>query len=300
MDGYVLRRKDLNTFLTFLMDRGNVSAPVAAGEGSFAFRQLSSPEEVVLDYLPLSSRPKSIFFPSMRFLVNTTKAVERLFRRSRSWRSVSCLQYIPVILPGYNVSMPLSAYVPGISIFCSAKEDIILIGYECNHYCDSAASCALMGNHLPAGGCDLMFSDLGEIFYITVYTETGCGLIADSGLFRKAGAADAQALQDLRKRKEEIFHPEVAVDRDAIPDLFSGGFDSPVWEELGRRCLSCGNCTNVCPTCYCFDVQDRLDLNLTTGRRVRVWDSCQHEPFARVAGGVSFRSGRDDRKRHRF
>ena len=74
----------------------------------------------------------------------------------------------------------------------------------------------------------------------------------------------------------------------------------PVWDDLGNRCLSCGNCTNVCPTCYCFDVYDEPNLDLKTGKRIRVWDSCQNQPFARVAGGENFREHRRDRKRHRF
>ena len=67
-----------------------------------------------------------------------------------------------------------------------------------------------------------------------------------------------------------------------------------------EKCLSCGNCTNVCPTCYCFDVRDEPELDLSKGRRIRVWDSCQHESFAKVAGGESFRKQRSERQRHRF
>jgi Fe-S oxidoreductase len=59
-------------------------------------------------------------------------------------------------------------------------------------------------------------------------------------------------------------------------------------------------CTKVCPTCYCFDVNDEVDLKLQKGKRVRVWDSCQIEKFAVVAGGHNFRTRRALRQRHRF
>ncbi|PIQ88498.1 MAG: hypothetical protein COV72_08020 [Candidatus Omnitrophica bacterium CG11_big_fil_rev_8_21_14_0_20_42_13] len=69
---------------------------------------------------------------------------------------------------------------------------------------------------------------------------------------------------------------------------------------MGKRCVGCGNCTAVCPTCYCFDVLDELDFNLNDGLRYRIWNSCQMDDFARVSGGEDFRPGRDARQRHRY
>jgi formate hydrogenlyase subunit 6/NADH:ubiquinone oxidoreductase subunit I len=75
---------------------------------------------------------------------------------------------------------------------------------------------------------------------------------------------------------------------------------SPLWAELGERCLACAACTQVCPTCFCFDVRDEVELDLRRGRRVRAWDSCQLDEFATVAGGHDFRKSRGLRLRHRF
>ena len=57
-----------------------------------------------------------------------------------------------------------------------------------------------------------------------------------------------------------------------------------MWEDVGKRCVACGNCTAVCPTCYCFDVLDDMDLSLNEGLRYRIWNSCQMDDFAQVAG----------------
>ena len=65
-----------------------------------------------------------------------------------------------------------------------------------------------------------------------------------------------------------------------LPSLLSTSYDSKLWEELGDRCLACGMCTNVCPTCYCFNVADEVDFTLSAGTRFRVWDSCQLDKFA--------------------
>lgn len=87
----------------------------------------------------------------------------------------------------------------------------------------------------------------------------------------------------------------------ALPGIFEKSFHHEIWSKAADKCLSCGNCTNVCPTCYCFDVIDETELDITKGKkRIRVWDSCQNESFALVAGGENFREERSERLRHRF
>jgi ferredoxin len=61
--------------------------------------------------------------------------------------------------------------------------------------------------------------------------------------------------------------------------------DSPAWDEVADRCLSCGNCTSVCPTCFCTSVRDHTDLATGTAERWRVWDSCFSTDHSYVHGG---------------
>jgi ferredoxin len=102
------------------------------------------------------------------------------------------------------------------------------------------------------------------------------------------------------KEKWPRFPLRLDFDVTELPSLLSVSYESKLWDELGERCLACGMCTNVCPTCYCFNVADEIDLTLNAGRRVRMWDSCQLDKFATVAGGHDFRSSRARRQRHRF
>ena len=179
------------------------------------------------------------------------------------------------------------------------KDKIFLIGMECNDYCDENASCALVNSHMPSGGYDLFFTDLGDRFIIHVNTQKAEDLVEGMGL-AKASPADTEALEKVREHKRSAFKNEVNVDPRKLPEIFAKGEKSKVWEDVGRRCVSCGNCTNVCPSCYCFDMADTINLDMKTGSRNRTWDSCQVETFAAVAGGENFREERSDRQRHRF
>jgi sulfhydrogenase subunit beta (sulfur reductase) len=57
-----------------------------------------------------------------------------------------------------------------------------------------------------------------------------------------------------------------------------------IWDELGARCIECGKCTIVCPTCFCFRIDDQAELKNNSGARTRCWDSCYFQEFSEVSG----------------
>jgi sulfhydrogenase subunit beta (sulfur reductase) len=184
--------------------------------------------------------------------------------------------------------------------YLTRKGAINIIGLECNEYCDEHASCSLVNAHFPNGGYDLFFTDLGNYFIVHVNTMAGDRIIESTRSFEKAGGPHLLELEKMRERKRTLFKNEAPIERRHIPELFERSFRSRVWKDIEDRCLACGNCTNVCPTCYCFDIRDNIELDLKRGTRSRVWYSCQLEPFAKVAGGANFRKERSARQRHRY
>jgi formate hydrogenlyase subunit 6/NADH:ubiquinone oxidoreductase subunit I len=68
---------------------------------------------------------------------------------------------------------------------------------------------------------------------------------------------------------------------------------------VAEKCVGCGTCNLVCPTCYCFDVEDEVDVSLEGGSRHRHWDGCMLREFSAVAGGEVFRKNLAARQRHR-
>jgi ferredoxin len=102
---------------------------------------------------------------------------------------------------------------------------------------------------------------------------------------------DAQKLQN---RQQLNCRPQ------DLPALLADAYSHPLWQQKADACFSCGSCVMVCPSCYCFDVQDDLDWDLAGGTRQRQWDGCLLCEFALVAGGHNFRKHRAERYRHRF
>jgi len=85
--------------------------------------------------------------------------------------------------------------------------------------------------------------------------------------------------------KEEGLDPMMVKYRDALRKTYK----KEIWEEdIGARCIECGKCTLVCPTCFCFDIKDQPDLVGEGGTRKRTWGACFYNDFSEVGGGHKF------------
>jgi sulfhydrogenase subunit beta (sulfur reductase) len=76
------------------------------------------------------------------------------------------------------------------------------------------------------------------------------------------------------------------LDTTGLKELLYASADSAVWDEVANRCLACGNCTAVCPTCFCTDVEDVTDLAGDVSGRTRIWDSCFDAEYSWIHGGT--------------
>jgi sulfhydrogenase subunit beta (sulfur reductase) len=300
MQYWILKKEKFNDFISRLSQMQKLVAPVSRGFNNFAFEEVSSAAEISLIYIPTILPLKKFFMPQRETLLK--------FKTFKGANAEAVIEYEPMTIFGAHtcdlagiqcLNMVFSER-PKDYNYLTRKNKITLIGLECNDYCDEYASCHLVNASFPAGGYDLFFTDLGDYFIVHVNTQTGDDIVDATGFFEKADGSHMNDLERLREHKRKVFNNEVPIEGKNIPALFDRSFRAPVWKDLNERCLACGNCTNVCPSCYCFDIRDELDLSLKRGVRYRVWDSCQLEPFAKVAGGINFRKERSARQRHRY
>lgn len=120
-------------------------------------------------------------------------------------------------------------------------------------------------------------------FVVEVASDRGTDLMDEVGA--EPAAAEDVASAD-RVAVDAAERMGRRLDTGGLKELLYAAADSPVWDDVATRCLACGNCTAVCPTCFCTDVEDVTDLTGDVAARTRVWDSCFDADYSWIHGGT--------------
>jgi formate hydrogenlyase subunit 6/NADH:ubiquinone oxidoreductase subunit I len=171
-------------------------------------------------------------------------------------------------------------------IYRARREAALIIVVQCGragHTC----FCASMGTGPHAkSGFDLALTEVIEGGRHTFVVEPGSprGIELLGALpHRPAGETETNAVAAAASRAKEQMGRKL--DTRGLPELMSHSHENPRWEDVAKRCLTCANCTQVCPTCFCTSVEDHLGLGGASAERVRRWDSCFTLDFSYVHGG---------------
>ncbi|HSQ48286.1 MAG TPA: 4Fe-4S dicluster domain-containing protein [Candidatus Deferrimicrobiaceae bacterium] len=298
----IVLKEDFKNFVNALIADNSWNVIGVKSKGNkFAFGPLESSDELRLDYDVTLLPPKKYFFPQRETLFT--------YNLAGGISAKSAEELKPMIIIGVH-PYDIVALLHMDEIFRETKSDpyyfkkrdsSIIIGVNIQNMSKYNFSSA-MGCETIDYGYDLMLTDLGSRYALTVGSQKGGELLAKYGL--NLSAALARDIQAVGQKKREImaksqqkfnFAPEL------IPELLKESYSrSGFWEKHSETCLACGSCVLVCPTCYCFDVKDNPDLSLETGERIRTWDGCLLEDFAKIASGENFRATRPTRYRHRY
>jgi sulfhydrogenase subunit beta (sulfur reductase) len=156
-----------------------------------------------------------------------------------------------------------------------------------------------MGSEYAKEGFDLYLTKLKDKYFVRVGTARGDGLLYKYTKVRDAEAGDFKEydkyMEDYRKKFK------LDVDIKSFYDNFELVYnDEKFWKRVAKDCYSCGSCNLVCPTCFCFNVRDDMELNLKNGNKIREWDSCMVPEYGLVAGGHNFRPDKENRLKQRY
>ncbi len=305
MSLYILSKEKLPEFVKALQASFRVVGPVTTETG-YAFDDITDPAQLTLDYTTTILPPKKYFLPQREVLCTfhgeENKQGNRHFEVRPVYQDVQPTVVFGVHTCDMNgIMLYDKVFAEGFKDehYQERREQLYIIGIECLHPCDDASFCKDMGTLTAPPIYDLHMTDMGEHYMVDSGTEKGERLLLDHVYVQMARKEDIQKLGQVLSAKWPHFRMRLKVSKDQTPSLLTLGYKAKLWEELGDRCLACGSCTNVCPTCFCFDVQDSMDITMQDGERTRVWDSCQLREFALVAGGHNFRKEKAARVRHR-
>lgn len=169
------------------------------------------------------------------------------------------------------------------------REKTIVFSLACNSP-KATCFCESMGidrAHAERTVADVQIYDLGDTYGLEAVSEKG-----------KACLEGLHGLTEGAAKLPEQKPQAISFDAAGLPEKLKGMFEHPIWDEYGFKCLNCGTCTYICPTCHCFDINNKM--RGTTGLKLRTWDSCMFGEYTLMAGGHQPRPDKKSRVRNRF
>jgi sulfhydrogenase subunit beta (sulfur reductase) len=276
---------------------GDADPPRAGGQ--IVFAEIRRARELELDYGSTTLPPKKYLLPQREPLFHFEDN-GRLLEPQLDDRPAVILGVHTCDLHAILMLDQVFGKEPADQHYLARRASTTIVSVECLEACSPNAFCKDMGTWITPEEFDLHLTDLGDVYAVETGSARGTDLLRDAAAVRPATEADYRRLNRAMSAKWSRFPYRLEVDSSGLPSLMAISYRSQLWEDIGQKCLGCGSCTMVCPTCQCFDVTDEVNFDMTSGWRARVWDSCQFAHFATVAGGHDFRASRAARLRHRF
>jgi sulfhydrogenase subunit beta (sulfur reductase) len=295
-------KKEWTRALDGLKDAYKIFVPVKDGD-FHSFACLNGGNEPDFDYQNSRLSPKSVVYPQS----------ERMFEYSlgKDAPDANILKetskdYSPRALVGIRPCDAHAFQIVKINFdnpeyrdpwWVQRFESTLFVGLGCNEPCSACFCASVGGGPFNEKGLDVLLYDLGENFLAKAITDKGGEFLEKTAGGTPAKAAVVKDAENLKAIADKKISSTVATNKlkeKVVTELFN----APFWEDVAFSCLNCGVCTYLCPTCWCFDIQDEVMGN--QGDRIRNWDSCMFPLFTFHGSGHNPRDKKFQRVRQRF
>ncbi len=166
------------------------------------------------------------------------------------------------------------------------RENTFIVAVNCGRAGGTCFCVSMNTGPKASSGFDLALTEILEderhYFVVEIGSEAGAEIMRELP-HRPAGEGEIEAAERILAQTAASMGRELKTDD--LKELLYRSYESPRWDDVARRCLTCGNCTLVCPTCFCTTVEDVTDLTGEQAQRVRKWDSCFTMDFSYIHGG---------------
>jgi formate hydrogenlyase subunit 6/NADH:ubiquinone oxidoreductase subunit I len=294
-DRRLIRKNSLEKLFEALKQNNKTIIGPALQNGKISYKISNNYSEITSDYIQTTQSSKEIAFPRTEKILDFSKNAEGM-----SVKGIDIKDIPEIVLWGVR---PCDAMGIGElnaifnwdykdEIFNNRLSKVTVLGFSCSKADEYCFCTSVGGNPGNTEGSDILFTQLGENgdYLAEILTEKGSLIVSMSeALFEKAG-----------KVEKEKFLADVPVrfNHEDVRNKLTAFFESDEWVQQSLKCLGCGACAYVCPTCACFDIQD--EAHGKSGSRVRCWDSCGFSLFTLHTSGHNPREVQSQRWRQRI
>jgi sulfhydrogenase subunit beta (sulfur reductase) len=292
----VVQKEALPTLVNALLADRKVVGPTAR-TSKYAFDVIGSPDQLVLDYPTTILPPKEWLLPHQEKLFDFTLGPSPAVKPAIEAEPVVLFGVHPCDIAGIECLDAVMAEGNPDPYYLARRAKVSIVGVDCSP--DDYCYCSFTGTSSVSTGYDVFLTDIGDSYVADVATDAGRAMM-DRVATQPAEASHLAAIKEHQAKKAAAIQCTLDTDIRLLPLVMTNAIGSKVWEQHAKPCFSCGACSLVCPTCYCFNVADEMNLDLVTGSRKRSADACMLDPFAKVASGENFRDHRHQRLLHRI
>jgi ferredoxin len=280
-------------FSQWLAEGKRILAPKKIGD-KIDFAPVTTLADVSLDQVQTVQSPKTVIFPRVEELFNFQSADGQVNIRERNLDALPETMIFglrPCDASAFASLAAIFTWDYPDSLFSARLAKMTVIGVSCNRADEYCFCTSVDGGPGARTGSDILLTDMGNGEYLAeIITEKGRQMVqADTRLFQPGVG---------KEKESHLAKVDTVFNLDKIKPALAACFDDvPFWVEQSLRCLGCGACAYVCPTCACFDIQDEGGAS---GKRLRCWDSCGFGLFTLHTSGHNPRPLQSQRWRQRL
>jgi ferredoxin len=297
-----LDKKEFRKLVGIMLDSNEVIGPKQVGtrkDGKpiHQYLPISSLDEIDLNYETTEYSAKTYFLPYKENL-----SVYRF--GEDGWKQEISYRVQPRVILGLHacdinallkLDKVMMRHAYPSPYYISRRKNTFVVGID--HDPCEKGFCLSLGTDTVTQGFDLFLTDLGDRYFVSINSDRGFTTLQRVATKEVTETDRKEYLEERRKFMNGV---QAKVDTRDLPNLLDIEFESDVWKKWGNKCLSCGSCAMVCPTCYCYGVSERVSMDNTVGAKVKRLYSCNLVKFATVAGGHNFRPNRITRLKYRY
>ncbi|MCD6567346.1 MAG: 4Fe-4S dicluster domain-containing protein [Dehalococcoidia bacterium] len=232
-------------------------------------------------YRNVTVPPKEIFFPSQEEMFRFQKDKEGYHLEVPPPEESKRLIF--AIRPCDASAMTMLDYVFESDYedpyYLSRRKNTMLVGLGCTNPYSSCFCTSVGGDPSDASNVDIMLMDLGDAFLVDGVTDAGKELVGRTEGLVEGSKSDLARAAEVKKESQKKIMRKLDT-KDIEQKLLSCFEDKDYWEKVSAKCVACGICTLLCPTCHCFDIND--EMTKKQGARVRSWDSCAFSCYTKM------------------